>query len=206
MERSNINEIVGLLGVYSPEKLDTLRLTYPEFSNLLKPGTVCGDGNEIDGLSRFLTEVAADGMRQGIELCDQVLPLLNRKLVLAGKLRFTSQLVTVLAGASIFTLLAQSNGYAKAAKYISAGLVLIGTILPLVAQYVEAGWFHGGDSLRQLYDELVECKVEACHILPHLEFCLRSNLSQAATEQVSKANGLSLRIRKGIQRTSPANI
>ncbi|MDX6383281.1 MAG: hypothetical protein QOK48_854 [Blastocatellia bacterium] len=206
MDAAQVNELVGLLDKYSPETLTALRRKHPQFSELLKPGKLCGDSDGQHSLQTFLAEVALDGMKEGIKLCDSALPVLKKRLLIASKVKFTAQIIAVIGGASIFTLLAQSQEYAVYAKFISAGLVLVGTVLPLVAQYVEGGLFQGGEAIKQLYEDLVECKLEATQILPQIEYCLKSKLTEPIAEQVSKANGLSVRIRKGIQKTMPANV
>ncbi len=200
-----INGIIGLLSKFSPSVIESLQTNHPEFKDLLKTGTTMKIGEprvEQDNVSyqKFLAQVSIEGMKESLKLCDQVIPKIKSKLLFSGKLKFFAQIITVVAGASIFTLLTQSENYAQIAKYVSAGLVLVATLLPLSAKYIEGGFAEGTDNLSKSYEELVDFRLQAAQILPMIEFCLKSNFLGPITELTEKSNVLSVNIRNTIQK------
>lgn len=202
-----VNEIVGLLHNYSPESLSKLKQNYPQFEELLTPGIRMGSKDKQQKeLQKFLASVSLQGMKEAVSLCDRVIPTVKKRLILANKIKLLSQVAAVIGGASIFTLLSQSETYATTAKYISACIVLVGTLMPVIAQYTEGGFFQGGEVLPKAYEELVNCRLEASQLLPQIEFCINANLLDSISDLTSKSNVLSKKVKETIFKHVPSEL
>lgn len=203
MKNAPINEIVSLLDQHSPETLSSLRQKYPAFKNTLKPGQIMGDEEDDESRKKFEADVSITGMKTAMTICEKVIPDVKKRLIFSKRIKLSAQVLSVIGGASIFTLLSQDPTYAQYAKYISAGIVLVGTVLPLFAQYMESGFFAEGTTLSSAYEELVSCKLEAQQLLPQIEFRLNKNMLDSIDDLTIESNRLSKRINEIVLRHLP---
>ena len=98
-----IDELVGLLSKWAPSSLDELRRKYPEQEELLQPGFICGD---TPAEMAVRIEVCLLGLSAAAEKSRATVEALKKKLAIANKVQFGGQLVTMIGGASIFTVMA----------------------------------------------------------------------------------------------------
>jgi len=191
-----INEVVWLLEKFDPDALETLKSQYPEDSDLLTSGIrLGGKSASSESGTRVRSAAALKGLTRGISVCEQTIPEIRRRLKRAGSLRFASEVVTVVAGASIFTVLA--TNFQNAVRYAVASLALFGSLLALTATYFGGTLHSSGSGLLDYYKELIDCQIDAKQILQELEVWRRSDLTDSSIESaIRESNEICSRIMK----------
>ena len=133
MNKNNIpqvDEIVGLLNnLNKPElqKLQERNIGNP----ILDIGIICGDKTEDEIELRL--EVLNLGIASINKKCEDILPILRKRIKLLGYLQFISQIVITISGASLIATL-EKDGFITV-KYISAFLALIGGLITMFVQF-----------------------------------------------------------------------
>jgi hypothetical protein len=190
-----INEIVWLLERFNPAALEQLREQYPEETSVLTKGLILGSKPVSATGMKVRISACLTGLKSGINVCEEMLPRTRQKLRRANSLRFASEIITVVAGASIFTVLA--TNFEHQIRYVVAGLALLGSLLALAATYV-GGTFHpAAGNLFDYYKELIDCQVDAKRIQQELEFWKHSDLKDSSIEDaVNSGNDICARIIK----------
>ena len=189
-----IDEIVGLLEKHDPAILEQLRQQYPNQRDVLTIGKTLGSSKKDDNL-RFKITACLTGLTSGIKVCEKVVPQARQKLKRANFLRFAGEIVTVIAGASIFTVLAAN--FPDVVRYVVAVLALVGAFLALAAQFT-GGTFHpAAGNLFDYYKEVIDCQIEARRIHQELEFWSQANLKDFnAADLIKDGNVICARIIK----------
>jgi len=134
-------------------------------------------------------------LTSGVKICEQSIPEIRRRLKRANALRFASEVLTVLAGASIFTVLAMDFG--NIVRYIVAFFALLGSLVALAASFVGGTFHSSGGSLFDYYKELIDCQIDAKRILQELEIWKRSDLTDPSIDAaIKQSNEICSRILK----------
>lgn len=186
-----IDEIVGLLDKHAPGILQEIREKYPEQADLLEAGLIAG--TETTQQLQVRIETCLLGLKTAMHVCEKLLPKSKQKLKRASKLRFSSELVTAISGASIFTVLAVEAP--KTARYAVAALALVGTLLALTTQYIGGALHPSAGNLFDQYKELIDCHVEAKQIHNELELWNKTGIEGfSEVELITKGNAICRRI------------
>ena len=193
MSAPTIDNVVKLLKKFDPNSLEALRLEYPEEADRLRVGIVMGP----KASTNLRLAASAKGLNSAVKTCNSVLPQIRKKLKRANSIRLISELMTILAGASVFTVLATS--FPNFVRYTIATVALAGSLLALIATYM-GGTFHPtGGSLADAFADLVECQVEAKGILQELKvLSSEDSTDSSADETIRAGNDLCGRILRTI--------
>jgi hypothetical protein len=195
MKEERIDSIVRLLQNFEPTALAELRQGYPDEPSLFRDRIVMGSEPTSQSGLKVRTAVCAKGLSSAMRVCNRLLPIIRKKLRRANYLRFISEIITVIAGASVFTVLA--TNFPGFVRYVVAILALAGSLLAMAATYF-GGTFHpAGGSLADNYTELVDCQVEAKQLLGELQMSSSNGVTDAAAEElIRNGNSVCARILK----------
>ncbi len=184
-----IDEIVGLLATRSPEVLERLRRAYPEHADILEPGFLLG---EAAADLRLRVEAACAGGKIALELGEENIHTVRRRLARAKTITSGGQILTAIGGASVITTL--STAYHQV-TYLGGFIALAGSILPFAAQYLSTGL--QAENLFDTYSALVECNLEAAEVQQILEIWLRKEPKENddPSQVVARANALAKKIK-----------
>jgi hypothetical protein len=127
-----IDELVGLLDSRSPQSLKTLQSRYPQHLDLLRPGIVAGDVSQD---MQVRIEVCTAGLTAAVQACKEAIDQIRKRLRVAHSLQMYGQLSTLIAGASIFGVLAIN--VPTFARYSAAVVALVGSVFTYVAQQLQ---------------------------------------------------------------------
>jgi hypothetical protein len=119
-----VDELVGLLDRWDPKSLHNLQERYSEYAALLRPGVLAGEtSNDLE----VRIEVCASGLSAAVDACRECLTRRADRLKRSYSMQVLGQTLTLLAGASIFAVLAIDAP--KFAKYSAAIIALAGSVL-----------------------------------------------------------------------------
>jgi hypothetical protein len=184
-----VDELVGLLNKNAPNALEQLRLRYPAEERLMHVGIVAGD---VAADMNVRIDIALAGLNTARDVCRSCILTVRNKLRFADKTQFAGQITTIVAGASIFGVLATT--VPDFARYSAAVLALVGSVLTFISQHTLKG-FGGKDSnIYDSYSALVDCLIEADSLLRELEIRKQTGEADKTTELVGQANALSGKI------------
>jgi hypothetical protein len=186
-----IDELVGLLNRNAPNILKQLRTEFPQSNKLLEPGNIMGEAADETGVR---LSVALAGLTTATELCKEGIRRIRKRLRAADRTQFCGQLVTIVAGASIFGVL--EVDVPKGAKYLAASLALLGSVLTFVAQYLVRGFGGKGINLYDTYSELVDAQIESDGILAELEVRKQTAQFEEVSALIAEANALSAKVKR----------
>lgn len=162
-----IDEIVGFLHDVAERQIQELEAKYPKDAKLFKRGIELGDLNESTENELYIrTEVCLKGLEAVNLKCAELIPQIKKRLSRVGKLQLTNQVIVALGGASILTLL-QNEGYLSL-KYVSALLVLVGSLLNIYFLYLSNTITPEGDSIFKTFDLVVSNNFDAQRIQQEL--------------------------------------
>jgi hypothetical protein len=98
-----ISEVVGLLNLVAPARLNSLRNQYPEYAASLKPGAILGKGDSKR--VQFLLSVAREGIEAASPLAERCAAAAHKRLTTALRLEFVAKTVSVLGSLGTIILL-----------------------------------------------------------------------------------------------------
>src|SRR6266436_2948950 len=126
-----INELVGLIAKARPGLLGELKEKYPNKAEYLEPGRIAGPTeDEID----LEIDVALGGLTAALEKTAVALPKVASRIRKASQWQFFSQILTTLAGAAIFGVVASK--LPDFAQYSVAFLRLGGSLVAAYSTYL----------------------------------------------------------------------
>lgn len=204
MNATEINEIIGLLAYANPESLERLRQQFPQHIDTLEPGITLGteinatNANADEALVRGLACQA--GLQTVIFKCDELIPTLKRKLKTLGNLQLSSQIIIGVSGASVVS---QIGVTAPAFMLLTGYLSLIGSLTTLFVQYKSGLVNNNQQSLFNLYDKLVDYRLDAEQQLFEVNIAiqvLKENNFERLFSVLAKANQTCLDIRKILEK------
>lgn len=198
-----INEIIGLLYNFGQSDLEGLRKSYPQYSELLKPGILLGEENTINETEelKVRSEVSKIGLKLILGKTDKLLPKIKNRLKLLNNIQFISQIVVTISGASILVFLQEKHG--ETVKYIVGGLTLLAGLLSLFVQNKSGTIGLGENSLSKVFSTLTDHKLNAEHYLDELIILEKLNYSSSKdqiSQIIQKSNEISLSMKKIIEK------
>ena len=181
-----ITESVSLLARLEPGLLQRLRAENPQEHVLLAEGEEAGPGEEKTlKRGRIKTEVAIASVSAALKEYRRWFPLLRRRLALAQRASFVAQVLTLIAGASIFTSFAVE--FPKVIKGICGVLALGGSIASLWSGHLLKPLGKDGSDLFDVYKRLAEAGARADILDRQLAGWSRSD-GAAPEEVIASAN------------------
>ncbi len=192
-----IDEAVGLLAEFSPDKLQELRKRYPGHDKLLRPGMVAG---QSDPLLVMRAEVCAVACQESAALCDRVIQVTQSRLTRASNLQYASQVMTLIANGAVLALLQVTH--ATEATYIGAGLAFLSSLVTLGIQYSTRSLHPTGQGAAEVFSDLLGTKPEADRIESHLRLWLKSGADdkhqEGIEDLIGRGNELSAKVYRTI--------
>jgi hypothetical protein len=200
---ANINEVIGYLELADPNALETLRTEFPEYDSILQQGITLGDdktlySNPNEALVRGVA--CKTGLESVLKKCDELLPLLKRRLKTLGNVQLGSQIMIGISGASLLTQLVNTL---PSITVITGMLTLLGSILTLFVQHKSGTILNNSQSIFSFYDKLVDNKFEAEQQLLEIDLALQAYKNDNPDRLVivvNKSNQICLDIRKIIEK------
>ena len=185
LEIPRTSALVGLLSDHSPDDLSELRACYPDFAQLLQPGTTLGT---LDADTRVLVELALRSLRVVQARAQPNLERLRTRLARAKMLRLLGGVVSTLTGAGLIAaLVADAQLLAKLAAVVNFAV----TLFALVASHLETPVYGGPGSLLESYETLAAADARAGLLAAELEACLHTKPRRAQVlDLVRRANEL----------------
>lgn len=181
-----IEDMVALLEKVSPNQIQKIRTENPQYSKILKIGSVLGDGGSDEEL-KVRAKVCFTAIEVVIVKCNEEVPILKKKLRNSQKTQLWGQIITTVSGASVITTLATNH---KTITYIGGFLSLFGALVPLIVNFQKQG-FDKSKLLDDNYLSLVKMKIEAEMNANELKFYVDNNFNTAGiSEVINKSNKL----------------
>jgi len=198
-----INEIIGLLYLYSESELTKLRNEFPEYDELLKPGITLGEEKVEDELKELKVRamVCKTGLKLILKKSEKILPKIKYRLKFLNNVQFISQVVVAISGASILVFFQKK--YEEATKIVIGSLTLIAALLTLFVQYKSGTIALGENNLSKIFNDLTDYKLNAEHFLEELRIIEELNFSSSIEQLpqiIQKSNDISLQMKKIIQK------
>lgn len=190
-----VNEIVSLLEDYLPNELVKLRQNFPNQRSILSSGQILGETN-TDEL-KLKMELSLSGLKAILQQCKEKIPKIKSRLKNISRLQFVSQLMVLISGATIISIL--QEGELLWVKYVSSILVLIGSIVNLYTQHISNSAYNE-KSMINIYESLTEHYIEAEQLQKDLEFYNRleslEDKEDEVVEIINSVNEASLELKK----------
>jgi hypothetical protein len=201
--KANINEVIGFLEIADPTALNSLRIEFPEYESILQQGITLGDDKtlSVNPNEALVRGVACKtGLESVLKKCDELLPLLKRKLKTLGNVQLGSQIMVGISGASLLTQLVNTI---PSITVIIGLLTLLGPILTLFVQHKSGTILNNSQSIFSFYDKLVDNKFEAEQLLLEVDLALQAykdDNPERLITVVNKSNQICLEIRKIVEK------
>jgi len=190
-----VNEIVSLLEDFSPIELEKLRQNFPKQRSILSSGQILGETNKDE--LKLKMELSLSGLKVILQQCKEKIPKLKSRLKKISRLQFISQLVVLISGATIISIL--QRGELKWLTYLSSTLVLIGSIINLYTQNISNSAYNE-KSMMNIYETLTDHFIEAEQLQKDLEFYNSLESLQGKEDEIPEiiknVNKASLEIKK----------
>jgi len=203
MELNYLN-ILDLIKDVDPRALDNIKHRFPEQADLFQPDIHFGletarsfDPNEI-----FVLGMASKtGLEIVLKKCQEILPGLKKQLARLGKIQLGSQIIIGVSGASLLT---QASNQMVWVNTLIGLFTMAGSIMTIYAQHRSGSAFNSNQSIFNMYDKLVDNKVEAEQLLIELELALHA-FNEGRLERISviinDANKICLETKKMLEKT-----
>ncbi len=181
-----IDEIVSFIDRNNPADLEIIRLNNPQFTDILKLGSVLGDSNDESEL-KVRAIVCFKALEIVVKACDSNLPRIKLKLRNSQRIQLYGQILATISSASVITTLATNH---KNITYIAGVLSLIGTLAPLIVDSRKKG-IDNSKLLDENYFELVKLKLESEQNIRELNFFIDNNFQvEGISEVINRSNQL----------------
>lgn len=199
-----INEIVNYLKNFDNDQLNSLKKEFPEYEKFLKPGIILGDENEgtENEEYKFRLAVAEKGLRVIFMDSEKLYIKLKPKLKSINNVDLTSQIISLIGGATMLTLIEKDLGAAyNWIKYIAPGAIVISSLLSLFAKNRLESTLGGEDNLFKLTNTIIQYNAEAKALLAEIEVSKTFFAIEKAKGIIESANKLAKEMEVVINKT-----
>lgn len=189
-EVPRVNALVGLLQEHRPEELRRLQARYPEYAQVLRPGTTLGAAPAATGP---LLELALIALLEVDPQVTATLGKLRARLVRAKNLRLVGTICTTVTGAGVIAALVANQALAAG---IAAVVNFVISLATLAAEHLESPAMGGRANLLESYEKLSAASARAPALRMEMEACLRANCGGTqAAGLVQQSNDLAAQLR-----------
>lgn len=187
MERQPlIDEMVDFIEKQQPNKIEKIRNDYPEFQDILKAGTLCGESDNQDELE-VRAKVCFSALDIVVATCKENMPKIKNRLKSSQKIQLWGQILSTISSASVISTLATDH---KNITYIAGGFSLMGTLVPLIVDFQKKG-LDKNKQLDENYAELMRMQLEAEQNSKELNFFVKNGFNvEGISEVINKSNQL----------------
>src|SRR5690606_4697000 len=142
-----------------------LKVEFPEYEGLLKPGITLGEDDNKDKMRELKVRatVCKTGLNLILKKSEEILPKVKSSLKLLNNVQFISQIIIAISGASILVFLQENHS--DAVKVMIGLMTLIAALLTLFVQHKSGTIALGENSLSKLFNDLTDYKLNAEHFL-----------------------------------------
>jgi hypothetical protein len=186
-QQPQINEMINLLQVFEPKTLDNIRVSNPQYKNILKLGAVLGE-NENETELKIRAQVCDSSLKFIKNKCTEVLPRLKSLIINNKRLKFWSLILTTISSATVIISLL-SEKY-KDYTIILGAISLLGTLIQVYLEFKSKS-IDNKTTIEEIYTDLTKKEIESEHYSKELNFYLNNNFkNDGVIEIISQSNKL----------------
>lgn len=191
MTNAKINGLVKYLFKYDAKEIEILKTEFSDYTAFLEEEGIAMPASANEAENRFKMRVAKEVLSDLTVKADEIIPKLKTKLKVLNQIQLASQIIVIVSGASVFSLLRVDYPWIK---LVAPSLILVSSILTIVVKNRSESMVNDDKSIYKLVSDLITYRSEAKFVLPEIKTATKFYNHEVAGNIIERSNALALKM------------